>query len=137
MRLSFLAVIPAIALLAACHPVAEGSKHVRVVSISDLDLPYPTAITGTVTSVSSPRLKSTTFTLRDATGEVRVDLDDRAAWRNIRRGDVVTVIGIVDEDDSQRKAHPVVREFDAYEVIPEGGPADRIIPWSISYHNAN
>jgi uncharacterized protein YdeI (BOF family) len=81
----------------------------QVTPINKLTLPATTTVEGTVTKLSKRG-----FELKDNTGTIFVDTDDKKATKSLKVGDKATVSGVVDEDDSLGKKAPVIKEIDAY-----------------------
>ena len=93
--------------------------------IAKIGFPSPTVIKGTV-----HELEDDSFTLKDKTGEIEVELEGNDELiKMLSEGDTFTVKGVLDEDDSEGKMHVIAEEFDAYSVILENGKEVRLIPY--------
>lgn len=110
----FYITIPALLALSACAST----------SISNVGFPSPTVLHGEVKEFSESG-----FVLKDATGEITIDVDPAALGDTLSAGDKVTVKGVLDDDDSIGEDHVIAKEFDAYAVIPADGKEIVIVPY--------
>jgi hypothetical protein len=97
-------------------------------AIGDLTLPEPTTIHGRVQDV-----KGDTLYLQDKTGSIEVELEGFRLNSPLRKNEVITVVGVVDEDASINQPEPVIREFDAYSLTREDGREIKVVPYTENF----
>lgn len=106
--------LPLTLLLSAC----------AVTPIADIGFPTPTTLSGTI-----HQIEDDSFILRDATGDIEVEVEQMSVMHRLRNGDKVLVKGVLDEDDSVGKDHVVAKEFDAYAIILSNGEELALVPY--------
>lgn len=93
--------------------------------IAQLGFPTPTVLKGEVHSVGDD-----SFVLKDTTGQIEVETEGyEGIDKLLKVGEIVTVKGVLDEDDSEGKDYVVAEEFDAYAIIRENGEEIKLIPY--------
>ena len=112
MKTFSLALLP---LLAAC------AMHTP---INQLTLPDASTIHGTVVEVEDAE----TFVLEDATGRIEVEWEGEDLSPALTVGEMITVSGVVDEDESIGEDAIFAEEFDAFCVKRADGTVVSAVP---------
>lgn len=115
----FYLTLPAALLLSACASTP----------IAQIGFPTPTVLKGEVHSIDDD-----SFILKDSTGQIEVETEGYDDIDKLLKvGEMVTVKGVLDEDDSEGKDHIVAEEFDAYAIIRENGEEIKLIPYDAKH----
>ena len=99
--------------------------------IAQVGFPPPTVLSGNIHSFTDDG-----FILKDASGQIEVDTEGSGMVKQkLTIGEMVTVKGVLDEDDSEGKNYVVAKEFDAYSIIRKSGEEIKLIPYDSTDHS--